>query len=319
MYQPFEINKKMKENLKNRVLSMGEVILFKDEPFLTSAVSCLGIMQEVGTLNDELHRHLFFENSTEQPSIASMQSELISWQGHLGVRIWSTEEGRLYVDHPQLLHLIHPEFSQKEKDTVKQIVLFPSVVSQILSLQQVDVAIIKSWSLNTVFDGFGAKDNFYVTNEWEIRQNDGLRMAGFLSRRELAFMGTHDLTAHVAGVDGYVWNDLQILGERLKTPMSAGESSSMNHLLVPYIIGVLLDDLAQPIHYGCENRLKTIEYLARLQSWVVRKIPARVNFIHFPKSFSQIIEGARDENFSLNKVKDSLRTLSAELQVYAYN
>lgn len=318
MLKAFQLNAQMKNSLKALVELRESEFNFIDHPQLAGFVASLGIHQEVGTLNDELHRHIYNKVTNGNPSLESMQSEIVSYKGRLGVRVFSSESENLHIDNPQIVHLMHPEFSRNARGDIHQLVFFPQTISEIIALQEVELIIVKDWALNTVFGGFSSDKNFYVTNEWEIRQNDGLRMARLMTQKKLAFFGTHDLTAHVAGTDGHEWKKLSSLAKDLIPTLSSGNQNAITHLIIPYIIGVLLDDLAQPNHYSCQQRLATIGYLSRLQSWAKNKIPALKNFHHFPKSFSSLIEDPRRTGFTTSTLKQHLRKLSYEVQLFGF-
>lgn len=316
MFKPFRVTQEMKNRLKALVELREDDFNFKDYPRLAGLVACLGIQQEVGTINDELHRHLFDRDTGRKPALSSMRAEIITWKGRFGVRVFSTEAQTLSTNHPQLEFLIHPEFSRDEEGQLKQLVIFPQTVAEIVKLQGVQLVIVKKWALNTIFGGFDPAKNFYVTNDWEIRQNDGLRMAQLLAQGKLAFFGTHDLVAHVAGIRLRSWRGLQKLSLKLTPSMSSGDQRALTHLLIPYIMGVLLDDLAQPAHYDCYHRLNTIELLSRLQEWVVTKVPAKKHMHPFPRAFSDLIEEPRGEGFNLTRLNELIKNLSLELQIY---
>jgi len=316
MLKIFNLNQKMKLKLRKKLQEEPSEFNFQKAPQMASLVTCLGINQEIGSKSDELHKHIFDKKTGKNPERSSMCSEIVTWKGLFGIRIFSTKCKYLKINHPQIKHLIHPEFSRDINGNLIQLVIFPQIVAKILSLQNIELVIVKQWALNTVFGGFDSEKNFYVTNEWEIRQNDSLRMAHLISKRQLAFIGTHDFVAHISGADSDVWNKLQLLAAKLIPVLSSGNQMAITHLLVPYIIGVLLDDLSQPAHYESSQRLVTIDYLSKLQHWIVDKTKAQKNFHRFPSSFSSIIEESRAEGYTLRRIKELIKKMSLEIQIF---
>ncbi len=83
---------------------------------------------------------------------------------------------------------------------MKQCVIFPESVAKIAALHDVELVVVREWAINTIFGGFDRTKLFYETNAWELVHNDSLRYCELLAARQIAFIGTHDLGAHVADI-----------------------------------------------------------------------------------------------------------------------
>jgi len=316
MFKVFPVTAEMKDNLKRQLESQEEAFKLRDIPLLGGLMTSLGIAQEVGSVNDELQRHLFDGETGQLLKLEDLHAEVITWRGKFGVRIWSSASQGIMIDHPTLEHLLHPEFSYNEMGEVHQLVFFPEIIASISYLERVDPVIVKKWALNTIFGGFDPTKNFYVTNHWEIMQNDGLRMAGLLKNRQIPFMGTHDLCAHVSGVDKKSYDLLSMVAGKHLSVLSTGDQSSYNHLFVPYLMGMLIDDLAQPRNYGCPFRIKVLDELAALQMWVVKYLEPAQELSKFPDAFGEIIEETRVEQPSIANIKALTSKLAMELREF---
>jgi len=80
-------------------------------------------------------------------------------------------------------------------------------------------------------------------------------------------MGTHDLVAHVAGIDRNHWSPLKRNADKVyETICSYFNSSpipSISALILPYTIGVVLDELGPPPVYSSKNHIAVLAELLR--------------------------------------------------------
>ena len=197
-----------------------------------------------------------------------------------------------------LSDLLHPEFSFGERGDLRQLVLFPHIIVQIAAMEDIELTIVKSWAKNSIFGGFDPAQGYYQTNFWELANNDVLQFAKLVSRGQLALLGTHDLIAHVAGASRESWEALKaqasaaILG--IEHYLHNTETPSVASLIIPYTIGVVLDDLAQPPTYGSQSHALFLDLLLeQLRGFPIRP-DQPVVLAQFPSQFAEVIRASRD-------------------------
>lgn len=286
-----------RDGLRRDFSRLKEVTPFSKAPKLAGMIASLGIHREIGTVNDELARFIFAINTGEVISRDSLKAEIVAWRTFTGVRIWSEESSRLEMRAKWFHDMLHPSFSYNADGSIKQLVIFPEIISRITALQGVELVLVKSWGMNSIFGGFDPSKEYYQTNFWELENNDSALFSDLVRQNKLALLGTHDLIAHVTGVKSERWKLLntqaQMVFDSINLYFEDTTTPTIASLIVPYTIGVILDDLAQPPTYGSASHALFLELLVS----VLRKktVPANLPTVltQFPNEFKNIIELSR--------------------------
>ncbi len=283
--------------LRSNFERLSEITSFSADIKLSAKIASYGIFREVGTVNDELARFIFNASSGSVVRPESLRAEFIQWNGLFGVRIFSGDSRRLELRTKGFYDVIHPDLSFNEDGTLHSLFIFPEIIYQIAGLQNVELVLVKSWGMNSLFGGFDPSKGYYQTNFWEIENNDALLFSNLIRQGKLAFMGTHDLIAHIAGVNQVHWPLLKYNAERVYTAIASYFNSvpkpNISALILPYTIGVVLDDLAQPPSYSSKSHLAVLEeLLSRISK---NEIPAQLPILltQFPRTFQTIIDLSR--------------------------
>lgn len=316
---PFTMGPEELARLRERVRGLPDI---SQDAALAVQLAALGMRAEIGTENCQLTRFVFDARTGQPVPEGSLRSELVRYGHALGIRIWAEGTSSLDVRLSGLRELLHPAFSFAPGGELPQLVIFPESVARILALRGVEIAIVRDWALNTVFGGFA--HDYYVTNFWELENNDTLRYARMVERRQLVFLGTHDLVAHVAGVRADAWDSLARDGRRTREVLTRYfggiERPTIASLVMPYAAGVVLDDLAQPPVYGDpRRRVALAEILAAIErSPIDPRIPRVLT--RFPDAYRHFIELSRGEareptnaatlRASLSRMEDEIRRAS---------
>jgi hypothetical protein len=318
-----ELSAEEAQNLRGRLLQLAPVTPILDEPVLTSILASYGIQQEVGTVNDEMARFIYDHDSGHRVARDRMRAEVVRYRGFTGVRIWAEGHERLDLRLRGLRDLLHPTFSYHPDGSVKQLVLFPESIAKIAQLHGAELVVVREWAMNTIFGGFDRTKLFYETNAWELVHNDSLRYAGLLEKRQIALIGTHDLSAHVAGMKRSAIDALQALGAESKRRFERyfGQTSDppVYTLVLPYAAGVLLDDLAQPANYdSIGRRLVFDEVMRALDERAIDPTERRL-LTRFPEGYERLIQMARDPDseFVRDNAKEVCDALIRELELYS--
>ncbi|MBY0370507.1 hypothetical protein K2X33_07465 [bacterium] len=274
-----------------------EATLASSHPDLASQIASLGIWREVGTVNDELARFIFDAESGKPVPREKLKARFVM-QGRLfGVEIHCEGHPRLDIRARHFRTLLHPKHSFNDDGTVGQLVIFPEIISEIVRRQGVETVLVRKWGENSIFGGFDPAQGYYQTNFWELENNDALFFSGLVQRRQLAFLGTHDLIAHLAGVNRASWESLSIQGARVHQTIQgyfqSTPKATVASLILPYTAGVVLDDLAQPPTYGSRSHSAVLEEL--LGALAARRVNPgqKVLMTEFPQEFQSVIELSR--------------------------
>jgi hypothetical protein len=293
------------ERLREELERRDEIVDFSSAMELAERVASLGMHREAGTLNDELARFLFDVDRGECVARGAIRSEMVRYGEAIGWRVRVENVPRLELRFRGLKPLLHPRFSFNDDGTLHSLVVFPRTVAAFLKSEGVEPVLVRPWALNTIFGGFDPAMHYYQTNFWELEHNDSLRFARLVEQRRIPFLGTHDLVAHISGTRGEAWSDLSRWGrwarELLETYFAGIRVPSIASLVIPYTLGVLLDDLAQPPTYGAESRKVVMRELARALEQKAVPSDSPLLLMRFPAHYEQVIDLARDP--SLERIR----------------
>ena len=306
-----------RQTLRRQFSQLEEVTTFAQTPKLAGKIASLGILREIGTVNDEFARFIFDANTGVVVERSSLRAELVQWKNLTGVRVWSEQANRLELRARWFHEVLHPDFSYDENQNLYQLVFFPEIIAKTAALDGVELVLVKSWGMNSIFGGFDPAKDYYQTNFWELENNDALLFSNLVRNGQLALLGTHDLIAHVAGVKAEKWKILkqqaQSVFEGVTRYFENTKRPSIASLILPYTIGVVLDDLAQPPTYGSESHALFLEIL--LSHLECKSVPADLPTVltKFPRQFEKIIEFSRREE--VIRTPEIARKMVAELVV----
>ena len=281
---------------------------FSENAAFGSLLALSGVSREIGGPSDELSRLLICPESKETLS-GELNWQLQFVQNCPAICISRKNKRRIILDHPTLGHYLHPNLGGRYELSFEQIIIVPEWIRMILSSENIYLAYNRQWAdfsvlAKTLPLGLAKSKSIYTTNLWEMENLDVLRLLNHLKSRELAFLGTHDLVAHLAGATGEAMDGLEMLSKKalpIIESFSEGRDKKDLTLLVPYLFGVLLDDLAQPMFYGESNRLFALEMLLSLMRQWRPKPFHRQDFI--PSYFAKIIECCRDPDCAKASIK----------------
>ena len=264
-FRSFRITPEEKDLLRSRFSQTSEIVPMASDLKFFSLIAALGLHQEIGTIHDELSTFLFDAKTGEKVARPALRSEMIEYRGAIGVRIWADGVSELDPRVRGIRTLLHPEFSYDGSGRISQLVFFPETIVQIARLEGGDLVSVMPWGMNTVFGGFDAKKSYYEGNMFEFINLDSIRYSRLLEKRQIAFFGTHDLVSHIAGVKRSAWPELQSRGRAARilfeTYFAKSARPAPFALVLPYALGMLLDDLAQPMNYESMSRRHVVELL----------------------------------------------------------
>lgn len=293
-------------NLARRVRSLDEVFSFEEHPALASLCACVGLRFEMGNpLYDRLSPFL-----GREPGDA-WKSELVIRDGELGIRLEPADGRPLQPRHPDLRYILDAA-SLDSQGRLTSAVIFPRTVSATFAKKGFRLVIVRDWILASALNSDPQKAVSYLeANTWEI-QSSPVRIQGpMMLRRDLAFFGTHDIVDHLFGLDRTGFEKLRATQAQVVEKVSeVFRRTTHPHgatLIVAYLLGIVLDDLAQPRWYGSEAHEAVLEHCQSL----LGRDSARETHLP-PSSFHEVVRSMRSGE-GLAALKTALNAFATEL------
>lgn len=287
----------MKEQLRSVLEKQDAIFSYQSEPWLASLLTCMGIQFEMGKPEwDRLSVPLGIEISSLNKN--PWHSKIIIYEEQIGICLWIPEVKELTPRHPDFKYILHP-LSLDEHGKLSRVVIFPNQVAQNYSERGLDLVIVKDWVLSSFLSNTNDDQmavNYLKANPHEIITNSAKLQSRLMARNQLAFSGTHDLVDHLldGSAQGFSKNfefyqRVLAIYDFMFTATEAKKST----LIVSYILGVLLDDMAQPKWYNSEMHLsfaqKTLNWLTEIE-----KLPDQTKQLVLPQSFSKFMHTLRE-------------------------
>ncbi len=257
-FQILAVDLPSRRNLVQRLQSKSEILRFEEDPLLASLCTCLGLEFEVGNpAFDRLTPYL-----GGGPGEA-WERALVLRDGEIGIRLRRANGQPLEPRHPDLAHLLDRDSIDSE-GRLSQALFFPRTIAEKYRQRGFHLVIVRDWILNSALSLKAEETvSYLLANEWEIRTRIAETQAPMMTRNELAFFGTHDIVDHLFGADAEHFAALRGVHEKVvhvfNRVMEGPAQQSRAHLLLGYLIGIALDDLAQPRWYGSTTHAAVVE------------------------------------------------------------
>ena len=174
-----------------------------------------------------------------------------------------------------------------------------------MELKGIDLVIVKPWVMSSLLATVKPV-NYVTANLWEVENNSTRHQVEFMNKGQLPFSGIHDLVDHIAGSNSKGITAAPCLKSLLSIYQKKINSSRRNFdLMVSYLIGALLDDLAQPPLYGSAKHTylinKSVLSLQKFGHRRCSKIP-----LSFPESLNKLMHHLRSQGKDFYEKVDSL-------------
>ncbi len=162
-----------------------------------------------------------------------------------------------------------------------------------------ELAIVKKWVLSSFLaETPAATTNYLLANELEIKNGTSFLQAQLMSDSQLAFSGTHDLVDHLLGGTGLAFSSRRTLYVEARDTIAEvlnKNPASHRALLLAYLVGIILDDMAQPTWYHSrkheEMLCHTLKQFKSVSAFFL-DWPSLV----FPLEFHSLIQKLRDKS-----------------------
>ena len=251
MIKIFHLSPQMRRGLFRKLSRLNEYVKFHEEPLLCSLLSSLALAQEWGQPQRDRLSYWFGEGTEVER--ADYQIDLVDLQGVVGVKIQRKNGRPFKPGHYDLVHAISPQ-SQFSEDRIETLIFSPYEVYENFVKKGLQMVIVRDWALNSFLQPDPHfQVNYLQSNAWEISNITARNQVDLLVNQSLCFLGTHDIADHLLGWELKSFKELGKLAERAHmvfTENLNGKYSPPTQLILAYLVGVLLDDLAQPRWYG---------------------------------------------------------------------
>lgn len=255
MLQEFVVSEKLKLGLITKLRAKPQIFSYDSDPMLASLTCALGLQFEIGKPDwDRLSSAFGIGLNENNP----WQTQIVTFNDQIGVRLWQPDSTELTPRHTDFTHILHP-LSMDASGRLSQLVIFPNQVSEKYKKNRgLELVIVRDWALTSFLNQ--GEVHYLVANRWEIENNTAKIQAEIMTHGQVAFSGTHDLVDHLIGGDVKGFHQRYELYSRINSIYKNFPSPAKNlSLVISYIVGVILDDMAQPVWYESaahENLLK---------------------------------------------------------------
>ncbi len=267
-------NDRIMPRLRDKVMQLNKIIRYVDDPAMTSLCTVIGLRFELGNpVFDRLSPHLGVELPADDENPYWVE---VRQHPQLGFGLCVQQlDGAEFTPRTEALAVLLHESSFAADGLLRQIVIYPAQVAQRLQRQGFQLVIVRDWLLRTALAVTeSAPLNYLIANEWELSSVIAQTQAKLMLHSQLPFFGTHDKVDHIFGAEfsGYQLSHSLVsrCAETFASVFASGASTARSQQLIAYMIGVFLDDLAQPKWYGSQSHCEAIEALLvdlQAQSW----------------------------------------------------
>lgn len=315
-FQVLKIDSEVKRRLLQKLALLGEVIGFEEDPALASLCACLGLEFELGK-KDYDRLSPFFGVDISELVVNPWLVEIIAKEDKIGLSLTRKDGGRLQIRHPDFQYILAPE-SFTSDGTLSRIILFPSDIARNFKNRGFELVIVREWVRTSCLNPDPSTQVQYLyANRWEIEANVALVQGKMMEKRQLAFSGTHDIVDHLLGSDFRRFDLFSSVFREAKRVLTEvfpiGSTPSRSELLLSYLVGVLLDDMAQPKWYGSKEH--EILLLMALKTLEKRKVEVlNSTQLSLPSSFHTLVANLREGTNNLLQLSRDFSTFTREIE-----
>ncbi|MES2768508.1 MAG: hypothetical protein V4596_05115 [Bdellovibrionota bacterium] len=265
---------------------------------MASLIACLGIQFDLGKKDwDRLSAPL---NVKIGGASNLWKSKLISFKDEIGLCLWSSEIDEFKPDHIDLKYILHP-LSLDENHKLSRLIIFPNLIAQHYRKLGINLVIVKKWALSSFLAEAKNTTNYLLTNELEMTNGTPLIQAQLMATNQLAFQGTHDLADHLLGANRFGLERNQsfyaLIHDKMEKALLQEHSRPNIMRVLAYLMGVILDDMAQPIWYNSEKHYQTLKKaLNNFEN--LEKFSSDKADLSLPPSFHALVSVLRDNKFN---------------------
>lgn len=257
--KPFLMSDSKIDRLKEMLSLQPEVFSLGEEPFLGSLLTCLGLQFEMKS--QSMNRlGPYFGISSEVP----WESEIISEKGNIGIRLWVEGVNQLLPQNKDFFQILDASSINSSGD-ISELVIFPFNIYEIFKKKNMDLVIVRDWVLDTFLCPEEQRVNYLLVNSHEIETRSSMIHTQLLAERRFPLSGTHDIVDHLIDFDNDGFNEnLPVIQYANKVFKSLStENLNPMQLITSYLVGVIVDDLAQPKWYRSEKHLNLATILLK--------------------------------------------------------
>lgn len=309
-FKPIEL-KDANIHALNRWLDSQENVFPFSNNHNSSLLVCYILSQEIGGPNDDLPRFIYDVDQQQKIDRKNLNTQVGMFEDNTSpcVRITCLGSSRLSITIPDLQKVV--------TCNDHELIISPSAIAAYVRLQGLEPVFVKAWVQQTAFSTFNLKTDRLNGQLWVLRNNDSFLYSQLVSKRQVVFQSMHDIVGHIAGIknDGFVFASevASLIFNKLKIYFEKKDRGNLPSHLIPFLIGLLLDELTQKPFYFSTTRTLAIKEL--LNSFDEYYINPQEHLIlkGFPKQITEILEMVRDQaRFSVELLRISIKNLFQE-------
>lgn len=221
---------------------------------------------------------------------------------------------RLACSKKIFLEIKHPELKEIITCNDHEILISPMKIADFIHSKGITPVFVKSWAIQIFFSSFDLQKDILTEQLWSFKNNDVILYSQLVADHKIIFQGTHDIVGHITGLNREGFSFAAEVGRNIfkKLHMHFGKYKKGNlpSHLIPFLIGLLLDDLAQKPYYFSTIRAQAIEELLKCIDDFKIDPYAPLILRKFPEQLSKIHQLIRNETaFSIELIRSEIKKL----------
>jgi hypothetical protein len=294
---------------KEWLVSGKTIIPFLENPRWSSFLVTQALNLEIGGPNDNLATHIRDAATGSKIEKADFTSEIVESNGLIGLRVTH----RLQVP----IRLTHAGLSEIACTDDLSITFFPERIAKGLAENGIEPVLVRDWLVSCSFSDFNPWTTDYRAQMSELINNDAFLYSKLVSNRQMVFQSLHDIIQHSTHARSEGWVVAQQVAseivETFDSYFGRCEKGNIPSHILPFIVGILLDDLTQSQWYGSPERINAInELLKQISKLEIDPASPKV-LTRLPECIEQVFRLARAPTTSSESMSKQINQLVDEL------
>lgn len=310
-FKPVLLSENTISSLKKFLQKQDNVFSFTENHF-SSLLSCYMLMREIGGVNDDLSGFIYDMDIKQKINKKKIHIDLgtLSDVDGFSLRITYPGTSKILPSSPDLRHLLISRNNE--------IIISPCLIVDFMRSQSITPVFVKEWINRFYFSTFDIKNTSLKDQLCPLRYNDTFLYSKLVAQSQLIFHGTHDLAGHIVGLeqDGFLFaaNTAMNIASQLDLYFGEFGYGNLPSHLIPFMIGLLLDDLTQKPSYFSTSRVNAIEALLQSLDKSLINPRAPLMLYKFPEKFNIALQSVRNQPvFSLAAFNEHLTGMIMEI------
>lgn len=293
--------------LKSWLQDRPDVFEF-DEDNYSSLLLAYILLREIGSPNDSLSTYIYIRDSKQKIDKRDLT---------VSIDDTDTQNVTLTLMHSQSIGLLLSYLNEVMTCCDNKIYIQPQQIAKYLRAKKLIPVLVKPWIIQSIFSEFDVRTMAVNDQLWILRNNDIYLYSKMVANHQVIVQSTHDIVGHIAGIDkagaDYAAEIASDIHQKLHAYFGVrGRGNFPSHLL-PFMIGLLLDDLTQPPNFHSEKHVQSIRAFLSAMDELDIDPQSPLVLMGFPARINLILQAIRErKSFSLSFIRGEIKKLLLE-------